>query len=325
MIFLSVASSMTALAVVSLPDAELTLSEGQTERDAVLLECCDLPDKGITLSETELDGIVSRFTGPVPLKLEHIDTPLGDLGTVKRIWREGKQLLGQIALRADVAGLVRSRGCKGLSCGLSIKPLSLEELSLVLKPRVQAAVLLSVDDQAELTQLRAQVLQQRVDTQIADLKRAGKITPATEGAARVLLSAGDAEHVTLSTGGTQGVSQIPISEAFMAYLSAQPAVVNLSEMAPDATKQSGLYGSADGEDDDEVTLDDEQKHFLSKSLGVDPEKVAATMKADRAVLRSSVQRADRHRATIHSSTRGAMGSGHHGTSPAPHPQKGHRV
>lgn len=304
MILLSAAATMTALAVVSLPNAELTLNEGQTERDAVLLECCDLPDKGITLSETELDGIVSRFTGPVPLKLEHIDTPLGDLGTVKRIWREGKQILGQIVLRADVAGLVRSRGCKGLSCGLSLKPLSLSELSLVLKPRVQAAVLLSDDDAAELVRLRAEVVTQRVNAQIADLKRAGKITPATEGAARVLLGAGDAELVTLAEGGSQAVS-----EAFMAYLSAQPAVVILSEMAPDATKQSGLYGSADGEDGEDVVLDEDQKHFLSKSLGVDPAKVAETMKADRRKAK----------------TMGAAGSGHHGTSPAPHPQKGHRV
>ena len=302
LILLSAAA--VALAVIAAPGAELVLSEGETERDAVLLECCDLPDKGLTLSEGDLDGIVSRFTEPVPLKLEHIDTPLGDLGTVQRIWRDGKQLLGQIVLRADVAGLVRARGCKGLSCGLSRAPLSLAELSLVLKPRVQAAVMLSADDQAELVQLRAQVVQQRVDGQIADLKRAGKITPATEAAARVLLSAGDAEHVTLAAGGTQGVS-----EAFMAYLVAQPAVVQLAEMAPDATKQNGLYGSADGSEEDEVTLDDEQKHFLSRSLGVDPVKVMETMKHDRKRARTS----------------GATGSGHHGTSPAPHPMKGHRV
>ncbi len=267
-------ASVAALAVIAAPGVELTLSEGQTERDAVLLECCDLPDKGLTLSETDLDGMVSRFTGPVPLKLEHIDTPLGDMGTVQKIWRDGKRLLGKIVLAADAADLVLARGCKGLSCGLSRAPLTLAELSLVLKPRVQAAVLLSADDAAELVTLRAQVVQQRVDGQIADLKRAGKIVPATEAAARVLLSAGDANTVTLADGGAQGVSA-----AFMAYLEAQPAVVKLSEMAPDATRQDGLYGAADG--GDAVTLTDEQKHFLSKSLGVDPAKVAATMTADK--------------------------------------------
>lgn len=261
------------LAVVAAPGAELVLSEGQTqtgphgetERDAVLLECCDLPDKGLTLSEADLDGIVSRFTGPVPLKLEHIDTPLGDLGTVQRIWRQGKQLLGKVSLPADMAGLVRARGCKGLSCGLARAPLALAELSLVLKPRVAAAVLLSEDDQAELVRLRAEVVAQRVDGQIASLKRQGKVVPATEAAARVLLSAGANATVTLSDGGVQGVA-----EAFTTYLAAQPAVVVLSEVAP------GPSGSAEG--GEEIVLDASQRAFLENALGVKPEDVVATLR-----------------------------------------------
>ena len=256
---------MSDFVVLSAPGAALVLSEGETEREAVLLECCDLPDKGLTLSEGDLDGIVSRFTEPVPLKLEHIDTPLGDLGTVRRIWRDGKRLLGKIALPADMAGLVRARGCKGLSCGLSRAPLALAELSLVLKPRVAAAVLLSDDDAAELVRLRAEVVQQRVDAQIAGLKRAGKIVPATEAAARVLLSAGDANTVTLADGGAQGVSA-----AFAAYLDAQPAVVVLSEVSP------GSAGTADG--GEEIPLDASQRAFLEKSLGVKPEDVQATLR-----------------------------------------------
>ena len=264
-------SAAVALAVVAAPSVELVLSEGETERDAVLLECCDLPDKGLTLSEGDLDGIVSRFTGPVPLKLEHIDTPLGDLGAVQRIWRDGKRLLGKIALSADVAGLVRTRGCKGLSCGLSRAPLALAELSLVLKPRVAAAVLLSEDDQAELIRLRAEVISQRVDAQIAGLKRAGKIVPATEAAARVLLSAGETVTVNLSDGGAQGVA-----EAFAAYLEAQPAVVVLSEVAPPPQSWgAGGFGADGGE---EITLDASQRAFLEKSLGVKPEDVMATLR-----------------------------------------------
>ena len=262
---------LSAPEVLALSEGETqTGPHGETERDAVLLECCDLPDKGLTLSEGDLDGIVSRFEAPVPLKLEHIDTPLGDLGTVRRIWRQGRQLLGKVSLPADMAGLVRARGCKGLSCGLSRAPLALAELSLVLKPRVAAAVLLSEDDAAELVRLRAEVVQQRVEAQIAGLKRTGKIVPATEAAARVLLSAGDGNIVTLADGGAQAVSA-----AFMEYLDAQPAVVVLSEMAP--PPQSWGAGGI-GAEADEVVLDASQRAFLEKSLGVKPEDVMATLR-----------------------------------------------
>lgn len=271
LILLSAAA--VALAVVAAPGAELVLSEGETERDAVLLECCDLPDKGLTLSEGDLDGIVSRFTEPVPLKLEHMDTALGDLGTVQRVWRDGRRLLGRVALAADIAGLVRARGCKGLSCGLSLKPLSLAELSLVLKPRVAAAVLLSDDDQAELIRLRAEVVQQRVDAQITDLKRAGKIVPATEAAARVLLSAGDANTVTLAEGGSQAVSA-----AFLAYLTAQPAVVTLSEYAEVDAAAVAEANRRAGESAETFTA--EEADFLANRLGVDPAAVAETLKAE---------------------------------------------
>ena len=271
LIMLSAAS--LALAVIAAPGAELVLSEGETERDAVLLECCDLPDKGLTLSEGDLDGIVSRFAAPVPLMLEHIETPLGPLGTVQRIWRDGRRLLGRVAFAPDVAGLVRARGCKGLSCGLARAPLALAELSLVLKPRVAAAVLLSDDDQAELIRLRAEVVQQRVEAQITDLKRAGKIVPATEAAARVLLSAGDANTVTLAEGGSQAVSA-----AFLAYLTAQPAVVTLSEYAEVDAAAVAEANRRAGESAETFTA--EEADFLTNRLGVDPAAVAETLKAE---------------------------------------------
>ena len=278
LILLSAAS--LALAVIAAPGAELVLSEGETERDAVLLECCDLPDKGLTLSEGDLDGIVSRFAAPVPLMLEHIETPLGPLGTVQRIWRDGRRLLGRVTFAPDVAGLVRARGCKSLSCGLARAPLALAELSLVLKPRVAAAVLLSDDDAAELVRLRAdnarilaENVTRRVDAQITDLKRAGKIVPATEAAARVLLSAGDANTVTLAEGGSQAVSA-----AFLAYLTAQPAVVKLSEYAEVDAAAVAEANRRAGESAETFTA--EEADFLTNRLGVDPAAVAETLKAE---------------------------------------------
>ena len=283
MVYLGLAAASVAAVTLSSPEI-LTLADGETERDAVLLECCTLADKRLTITEADLDGIVARFTGPVPVKLEHIDTPLDPLGTVQRVWRDGKRLLGKIALPPDVAALVRARGCKGLSCGLSREPLALAELSLVLKPRLAAATLLSEGDAAELTRLRAEAQThraERVETQIVALKLAGKIVPATEAAARVLLGAGEVEVVTLASGGTQAVSA-----AFLTYLAAQPVVITLGELAALSGGGAGAAATGgatgDGATGDAAThLSEDQRAFLSRSLGVNPDHVEATMTADR--------------------------------------------
>ena len=141
------------------------------------------------------------------------------------------------------------------------------------------------------------------------LKLAGKIIPATEAAARVLLMAGSGAVVHLADGATQSAG-----EAFAAYLAVQPPLVTLAQLVPDATSQAGLIGDASAKPNldsgDDITLDAGQREFYTKSLGVDPEKVLATMKADK----------------MKAATHGATGAGHHGTSPmGSHPQTGHRV
>jgi len=51
------------------------------------------------------------FTGPPK------SPSLDPLGTVQRVWRDGRRLLGKIALPPDGPPWCgRARGCKGLSC-----------------------------------------------------------------------------------------------------------------------------------------------------------------------------------------------------------------
>ena len=64
-----------------------------SERPAKLLEAGEYPDKDLTLTEADLDGIVARFASGVPVKVEHVDSPLDPLGQVKRLWRDGAALL----------------------------------------------------------------------------------------------------------------------------------------------------------------------------------------------------------------------------------------
>ena len=259
--------------------APLTFSDEEmgSERPARLLETGDYPDKSLSLTESDLDAIVSRFTAGLPVKVEHMDSPLDPLGRVQRVWREGNALLGMLAFPDDLAGFLRRRGAAKLSVGLSREPLALLEVSLVLKPRVasaafmgnppprfaggppetggQGAVVMGDNSgNAEIVRLRAALTAREVDMQVAAFKAQGRIVPASEAAARALLALGEAK--VLMAGGPE-----PASEVFRRFLEMQPPVVLLGETAPAGSDFDGFT---------------QYEHmFLSKRLGVDPAKVAA--------------------------------------------------
>ena len=267
------------------------------ERDARLLVAGEYPGKSLSVTEADIDALVANFSGPVPVKVEHIDSPLDPLGHVQRVWRDGKELRGRVAFPAAMAAFLSARGAAKLSVGLLKEPAwKLLEASLTLRPHVPTATLLSEPPPglplrkgegsegitgegatgeaggiqglaAELVQLRAE---QR-EAQITGLKLSGKLVPAAEPFARALLALGNDAVVTLSDGTRSGAAA-----AFLGFLDAQPAVVRFSETAPghkpDAETQDGLYGAAGDFSADE-------KEVLRR-LGVAPEAVAQTMADD---------------------------------------------
>ena len=303
-------------AEITLEAAEmLTFSEGETaasseaegrrsERTARLLEAGDYPDKGLHLTGEDLDGIVARFSGagsetfPVPVKVEHVDSPLDPLGHVKRVWRDGGALFGTLSFPDDLAAFLRRRGAAKLSVGLTRVPLALREVSLVLKPRVAGAVLMGEEvpggpnpggpnpaassdpsllgkgeektEEGEIGRLRAelrrrdeQILMREVDAQVAAFKAQGRIVPASEAPARALLAAEGEASVTLSEGPES------IGRVFKRFLEAQPPAVTFGEAM-----------AAVGEGASVFTQDEHT--FLSKRLGVDPDRVAALIRREQA-------------------------------------------
>ena len=262
--------------------------ERHTERAARLLEAGDYPDKGLHLTEDDLDAIVARFSEGVPVKVEHVDSPLDPLGHVKRVWREGSALLGTLAFPDDLAAFLRRRGAAKLSVGLQRDPLLLREVSLVLKPRIAGAVLMGASTPipgpcldpapllrgtasgkgaSEVARLKAELTRRDVETQLAAFKVQGRLVPASEPAARALLGAGVEAVVTLSEGGGEGGE--PVALVFRRFLEAQPPVVSFGEAA------GGDWRAAHGFTHDEHM-------FLSKRLGVDPARVAALLREEQA-------------------------------------------
>lgn len=257
--------------------AALTFGAGEmdTERQARLLETGSYPDKNLTITEADLDGIVARFGeagGSAPVKVEHVDSPLDPLGVVQALWREGSALLARLAFPADLAGFLRRRGVEKLSVGLSRDPLALAEVSLVLKPRLQSATLMSHgvemsenDKDAEIVRLRRELLAREVDGLVAQFKREGRVVPATESLARDLLSVDGGALVTFADGQTA-----PVAETFARFLALLPPSIRFGETA-----------AAPGANAEPLGLTEAEQAFLRERLGVDPAQVAARLRAER--------------------------------------------
>ncbi len=248
-------------------DAPPPVSEEEmlSERPARLLETGEYADKSLTVTEDDLDAIVSRFTAGLPVKVEHLDSPLDPLGRVVRVWREGNALFGTLAFPDDLGGFLRRRGAAKLSVGLTREPLALKEVSLVLKPRVASAAFLSAESlhvelNAEIVRLRAALTAREVDAQIAALKAQGRLVPASEAAARALLGAEGGEIIRMA-GGYETVASV-----FRRFLATQPPTVVFGETAP-------AGGDFDG-------FTQYEHMFLSNRLGVNPKDVAALMESE---------------------------------------------
>lgn len=235
-------------------------SEMDTEREARLLETGAYPDKNLTLAEDDLDAIVARFgETPTPVKVEHVDSPLDPVGEVRSVWRQGKALMGRLAFPADLAAFLHRRGIQKLSVGLSRDPLGLSEVSLVLKPRIASATLMSETEQtAEIGRLRRELAAQTVDAQISKFKAEGRLLPASESLARELLLADDSAIVAFADGQTASVS-----ETFARFLSAQPPVICFGE-----TARAGEMGTSEA-----ARWTPDEEAFLRDRLRVDPAKV----------------------------------------------------
>lgn len=246
------------------------MSTNTVERTAKLFSAGSYPDRGIEISEEDLDRMVDGHQ-PAPIRVEHTETPL-QIGTLARIWRVGKELFGKLLFSRTAWELIRESGARGLSVAIKRDKSGLTEVSIVRSPRVPDAVLFGGDtveftfemedggeDMSEtkveefssrISELERQIRDREVQSQVDSLKRAGKLAPASEDLARVLLSAGDTQIVTFSDG-----TEKPVAQAFLEFLEAQPRVIEFSELA-------------DGTSEEEIP-DDELEVYAK--LGVSPE------------------------------------------------------
>jgi len=108
------------------------------EREALLIEAGDYPDKGVTITEESLQQMAESGVG-APVIVEHRPTLV--LGWISELWRKGKQLWGKLRLKPHANQLIEESGVRGLSVGLARTEngYQLREVSLTATPRVTNA------------------------------------------------------------------------------------------------------------------------------------------------------------------------------------------
>ena len=246
------------------------------EREAMLFEAGDYPDKQISISEEDIAKLASD-SADIPVKIEHADSVLdGVIGTLKQVWADGKRLLGKIQFTDEAWALISKAGAKCLSIGLSKDKSKILEVSLVKFPRIADARVFKADIlefnsgkirelkmsietneienlRKENQQLKQIAFEKEADAEIERFRRAGKLVPAVQEIAKAIFMQGKSAAINFDG------KQSCFAEMFASFLEAMPAVVEFKELAKSA--------------DNSNQFSPEAQSFLAK-LGVKPEDAA---------------------------------------------------
>ena len=214
------------------------------EREAKLFEAGSYPDRGIEITEEDLDRIIEN-TSEAPIRIEHTATPFdGALGVLKSVYRKGRELFGRLSFTKAAWELLNSANARRLSVAIKKDKSGIAEVSLVREPRIADAAVFGEGDTIRLdgielalpaefataddetAKLRRQLIEKEVDSCIDELKRQGKLVPAAEVFARAILRSSDTSLITF------GDHPTPVSEVFKWFLDSQPKVIEFAEIAP---------------------------------------------------------------------------------------------
>lgn len=210
-------------------------TEKRIEREAKLFETGEYPEKGVIVRDEDLAALALAFNSPVPLLIEHVESPLA-LGFLTKVRAEGNELFGTFAISAEANRLIESNGADSLSIGLSPDLQRIEEVSLVRFPRVPSARLFYgpvfhtklPQNDAQIWQGRAEEADRRwqeveTERQVNEWLAEGRIVPAQVKFARTLMQL--AEPVTFDG------KSVAIGKVVRQLLESAPTVSRFRETA----------------------------------------------------------------------------------------------
>ncbi len=243
--------------------AYLTHPTSWVERRAKLFEAGDYPDKGVSVSAENLQAIAANFDLPVPVLIEHGDSPL-HLGFLIAVDADGANLTGLIALTREADQLLVKSGAQGLSVGLERDLEHIREVSVVRNPRVESARLFDTRplfssgfsdvDYAKLaSQALAESRKLKADSQAEKLVNDGLLAPRQAKVASLLFAC-DAE-----------VEGQPVAELVSQLLEDFPKANIFSQQVPAA---------ADHESALNLLLPEESAFYRRHFPGIDLKEIA---------------------------------------------------
>lgn len=172
------------------------------ERQAKLFEIGSYEDKDLKVSQEDLVRLERGFEFPVPIFVEHRDTPLR-LGYLTDVEAIGAELFGTLSFTQAGNAIIEASGAKSLSLGVSKDFSKIFEVSIVSHPRVESARLFcknfyegAVDSKQDdwknqVLHLQTELKRKNIEEQIGRFSRAGKITPASRTSAIDLLESAE--------------------------------------------------------------------------------------------------------------------------------------
>jgi hypothetical protein len=127
---------------------------GYVERECLLFEAGDYPDRGVDVTEDDLRQIAANTDSDVPVRVEHLSqSPFdGALGVVTGIHAVGRRLFGTLRQPVEAWRFVQRAGAKSLSIALDIASKKIAEVSFVCSPRVASAQVFSSIEPAATAQ-----------------------------------------------------------------------------------------------------------------------------------------------------------------------------
>ncbi len=261
------------------------------ERDAKLFEAGEYPDRGLTVTEAHLDQLVQSFTDAAPVLLEHLAGGWV-VGSLKRVWKRGKELFGRVQLLPEAAALIQRLGIRGLSVGLTPDLQRILEVSVTAAPRVADARLWS--DACRFTAHWVAPEAGEGEEQMNEESVVGaEETPQPSVSAPTDASRVDAERDALLTGWMQRGRLTPAAAPYArALLQATGTMVRFGEESLDAATlfrklmeampALDLYSErALTVPDDDMPFTDEQRAWLLRHWGDVPLKTLAEAARER--------------------------------------------
>ncbi len=212
------------------PPPFLGTSQTWIERGAKLFEAGEYPDKGLSVTSSDLVRLQESFDLPVPILIEHAHSPL-QLGYLTDVRAQGSELFGTVALTKEANDLLEASGARSLSIGLESDLSAIQELSLVANPRIASAKLFHgevlappTDLQERCQRLEAELHDRESEAALTSMVDQGQLLPAQVPFAKALL-------------GVPGVvsfdgASVPVRQLAMSLLQAGRPHGLLAEHAP---------------------------------------------------------------------------------------------